>query len=56
MSFLRVLGWMLAVALLLNAVMAGIAYGDAPGYLAVGGTALAAVLAWTSPRVRGWFS
>lgn len=57
MRFLRVLGWMLAVALLLNAMMAAIAYGDKPvDWLSTGALFLTAILLLTSPRIRRAFS
>lgn len=57
MRFLRVLGWMLAVAMLLNAMMAAIAYGGQTfDWLSTGAMALFAILLLTSPRIRRAFS
>lgn len=55
-TFLRILGWMLGTAMLINGAVASFAYGpsNVPAYLFLGGIFLLGGLAYTSPRFRRW--
>lgn len=51
---LRVLGWMLGVAMVVDFALSMLAFGEASGLLPLGGIGLLAGLAWTSPRIQSW--
>lgn len=50
MRFLRVLVWMLAIAVLIDAFITKLAYNSIPGYLPLSGLVLLVLLFWTRPK------
>ena len=49
-KFVRVLVWMLAIAVLIDAFITKVAYNSIPGYLPLGALVLLVLLFWTRPK------